>query len=132
MSARPMYYDGHIRVTDATIVKSSKIGTIMPRDQHAKPHVIAGTVVSVDWEVCTRLASGRADLWHEEWSRKDPKKLQTATVVRKAPPGDKTTLIFNRECRIAGGVNLAVNCDIVSSEGDVNHCVKAYITVHVV
>ena len=41
MSAHAMYYDGHIRVTNATSVKSSKVGTMLLRDCHANLHVIA-------------------------------------------------------------------------------------------
>ena len=61
-SPRAMYCDRHIRVTDATSVKSSKVGTIMLRDWHAKLHVIMGTMASVDWGVCARVPSGRVDL----------------------------------------------------------------------
>ena len=42
-----VHQNGHIKVTDATLVKSSKVGTIMPHNHHAKLHVIVGTIVSV-------------------------------------------------------------------------------------
>ena len=45
--------NGHNRVTKMTRVKSSKVGTIMPRDRHAKSHVTVGTITSVDWEAST-------------------------------------------------------------------------------
>ena len=40
MSAYGMQRNGHIRMTDATFVKSSKIRTIVPCDRDAKLHVI--------------------------------------------------------------------------------------------
>ena len=42
---------------ETTSVKLFKVGTIMPRDHHAKLHVIAVTVASVHWEVRERAAS---------------------------------------------------------------------------
>ena len=39
-SACGVRQNGHIRVTDVTRVKSSKVGTILPRDCHAQSHVI--------------------------------------------------------------------------------------------
>ena len=49
-SASIVRNDGHIRVADATSVKSSKVGTMLLRDRHANLHVITVTVASVHWE----------------------------------------------------------------------------------
>ena len=57
-SAHAMYYNGHIKVIDMTRVKSSKVRTILLRDCHAKLHVIAGAVASIDWEAHAQVASG--------------------------------------------------------------------------
>ena len=40
MSVCGVQQNGHIRVTDVTRVKSSKVGTIVQRDCHAQLHVI--------------------------------------------------------------------------------------------
>ena len=48
---------GHVRMTDATRDKLSKVGMILLRDCHAKLHVIAGVVASVHGEACNRAAS---------------------------------------------------------------------------
>ena len=53
-----LYCNGHINVTDAARVKSSKVETILPWDHHAKLHVIKGTVASHHWEVRARVARG--------------------------------------------------------------------------
>ena len=57
-SAHALDYNGHINVTDAMRVKSSKVGTILQCDRHAKLHVIIGTVASDHWEARTRIARG--------------------------------------------------------------------------
>ena len=49
----------HIRVTEVTRVKSSKVGTILPCNCHAKLHVIVCTVVSVHSEVHVQIASSK-------------------------------------------------------------------------
>ena len=58
-SAHALDSNGHINVTDATRVKSSKVGTILPRDRHAELHVIMGTIASDHWEARGRVASGK-------------------------------------------------------------------------
>ena len=50
--------NGHIRVADKTLVKSSKVGTILLCNHHAKLHVIAGIVASVHGEARAQAASG--------------------------------------------------------------------------
>ena len=56
MSAHALDSNGHINVTDATRVKSSKVGTILPRDRHAELHVIMGAVAGDHWEARARVA----------------------------------------------------------------------------
>ena len=58
-SAHALYYNGHITVTDVTRVKSSKVGTILPRDHHAEFHVINGTIAGDHWEARVQVARGK-------------------------------------------------------------------------
>ena len=58
-SVHALYYNGHINVPNATRVKLSKVGTILPHDHHAELHVIAGTVASNHWEARTQVARGK-------------------------------------------------------------------------
>ena len=39
--------NGHARMADMIRVKSSKVGTILPRDHHAKLHVIASAIANI-------------------------------------------------------------------------------------
>ena len=57
-SAHALDCNGHINVTDATRVKSSKVGTILPRNRHAELHVIIGTIAGDHCEARTRVARG--------------------------------------------------------------------------
>ena len=47
---RAVWNNGHIRVIDATLIKSSKLGTMLPHNRHAKSHVIIVTISTVHWE----------------------------------------------------------------------------------
>ena len=58
-SAHALDYNGHINVTDATRIKSSKVGTILPRDRHAESYVIMGIVAGDHWEARPRVARGK-------------------------------------------------------------------------
>ena len=46
-SAHALYFNGNMKVIDVTRVKSSKIGTILPRNHHAELHVTVGTIASM-------------------------------------------------------------------------------------
>ena len=56
-SACGVRHNGHIRVTNMTRVKSSKVGTIMQRDRDAKSHAIVDTIASVHCEARACKAS---------------------------------------------------------------------------
>ena len=66
-----------------TLVKSSKVGTILLHDHNAKLHVIAGIVASVHWRSAQASSKQRAALCREEWSPKDSMKLQAMTIAKK-------------------------------------------------
>ena len=87
-----MQHDGHASVTDVTRVKSSKVRAILPRDCHAKLHAIMGTISNVHWEGHTRATSDKRGLEQEQWSPKDPMKLQGWQCWWTTPLGDKTEL----------------------------------------
>ena len=57
-SAHALYYNKHINVTDATRVKSSKVGTILPCNRHAELHGVIGTIAGDHWEMRVRAARG--------------------------------------------------------------------------
>ena len=71
---------GHIRVMDNTLVKSSKVGTILLRNHHAKLHVIACAIASVHWEVPVQAANS-------EWvcdTRNGPPRTQGSCLWRRS------------------------------------------------